>query len=400
MKINISTVKNAMKVLLKMYVLLMVFISTQKYTTLIIVAFCGLMFLCYIALAMVQPKLLVVNKREFVVWTTMIALIGITVFLSDYPATRMIQNTIILFVLYLLQNEKIKFNEKSKHDWFYLVFCLLLGVQLYETISGGGTFKFANFSDRNYVAIIIFLFFLYCRQKKYLGGVILTLVFATITVTRLFFVAIISSLVIDIILKSKIANKISDVRLDEKQVIKLFTALLAFSIMFSWIWVNCFVGENTTAYKVGWNDSSNAIRMNSNLYAFHRINEDKELLWRGYDTQINKALGVDSEFLENHQMYKGYRIVQPHNCYINPLLVHGAVYSVLYFLILSKIFAGHLGKKNAACWGAYLICTLFMHSLLSSFFLCFLILIILEPEQEKSESKLYRMIYLKILKGE
>ena len=93
---------------------------------------------------------------------------------------------------------------------------------------------------------------------------------------------------------------------------------------------NNIVGE----YQSSWNDTSNAIRTRSNIYATSLILTEKELMFYGYDDDIKKVLGVEDE--NTATLYSGYRLVQPHNLILNLLLKHGVIFTIFYVYLLSK----------------------------------------------------------------
>ena len=73
-------------------------------------------------------------------------------------------------------------------------------------------------------------------------------------------------------------------------VLYLLFALMFFSIVtFSWWWSTAVVGGDTVSASLasrGLNDTSNAIRFNSNLYAIEQISKDPLLIFRGYETLL------------------------------------------------------------------------------------------------------------------
>ena len=90
------------------------------------------------------------------------------------------------------------------------------------------------------------------------------------------------------------------------------------------------------------NDTSNAIRFNSNLYAIEQISKDPLLIFRGYDIDIRRVMNIGNPFGDKDTLLAsaslhGYRVVQPHHAVINLLLKHGVLYTIFYFAVFSKL---------------------------------------------------------------
>ena len=143
------------------------------------------------------------------------------------------------------------------------------------------------------------------------------------------------------------------------------------------------MGSSTGEYMTGLNDKSNAIRFNSDWYACSYLSGHPELIFYGYDSDIIDAMNiVQSSDLDGTEsafdgvFYNGYRIVQPHHSVLNLLLKEGVIYSIFYFALLSLAMAPLIRKKNASIWVPYLFACMFMHSLLMTYYLIFLMIVL------------------------
>ena len=116
---------------------------------------------------------------------------------------------------------------------------------------------------------------------------------------------------------------------------------------FSWWWSTAVVGGDTVSASLasrGLNDTSNAIRFNSNLYAIEQISKDPLLIFRGYDIDIRRVMNIGNPFGDKDTLLAsaslhGYRVVQPHHAVINLLLKHGVLYTIFYFAVFSIVIA-------------------------------------------------------------
>ena len=370
---------------LKAYVILMVFIIPQNQTGLIMWASILIPLCLYWLYILIKNGQIKINKKYFMIWTLLIVVVIFDVLLSEYSTSKLLQNTLQLFVLALIASEKKETNPKTRIDVFYIIMTVFLIYNIILTYKSNTVLRFTNFADTNYASVIVFLYFLYSIKKGYKSGIIIALVYLLINFSRLYIIGLIAFIIFAVISKTPIIKKAEDKEFSTKTVFGIFCTMIAFTYALSYFWMGVVVGSSTTKYKASLNDTSNAIRMNANIYSIKVIKNDMNLLWRGYDSDIKSALGLDDDLIENHKTYSGFRIVQPHNSYINPFLTYGILYTVMYLMVLSFIFAKLISYKNIKIWGPYFIMCLFMHSLLTTFFLVFFVLVLKSDTKDKKK---------------
>lgn len=181
-------------------------------------------------------------------------------------------------------------------------------------------------------------------------------------------------------------------------VFGLFVLMFLAIAAFSFWWSNSVVGAGTTSYQVGMNDSSNAVRFNSDWYAIQHLFENPFLLLFGYDNDIISAMHIiqsselnGTETALTGTFYNGFRIVQPHHVILNMLLKEGVLFTIGYYSVLACIFSRFFNRHNAAYWVPYLFGCMFMHSLLVSYYLVFLLVVLSRAltAESRSLSKLF-----------
>lgn len=379
--INNLTIKNIYLTILKIFVVVMIVAETNKKTTYIIWGTVIVLLLLYFLFEFIMKKKKTISTKHFLIWFSMFLIVGIDILFSEYSSIKTVQFTMQLFVLFLCcKNYDNESSSNSNVDWFYVIMSLYLLLNIYNSYLNNNFLTFINFADKNYTSILIYLYFLYCLSKKYKIGIVISLMFLIVNDSRLYILMLVVSFLCILYYKYFLKND-KIIYYKSKCVFKIFLSFLVISFALSFFWVNFIVGDNTKNYKESLNDTSNAIRMNSNLYFFKIIAQDKNLIWRGYDSDIIVALGLSSDDAVNSSKYGGYRIVQPHNSFINPFLTHGLIYTIIYFIILSYLLGNLINNKNIHIWLPYFIGCIFMHTLLSSIYLIFLTIILVESNK-------------------
>lgn len=376
-------VSSIMLSFLKIYIVLLIFVVPESLTMLILTIFTLFPISIYILFKVLREKTIKFHKWYFIVWILLIFVVIMNCIISEYHVIKLIQNTIQLFALSLLVSVNYQYKNKKKLDIFYIIMTIMLGCYIISAYLNGQSLVFTNFADRNYASMIVLLYFLYSVENKYKIGFVLSIFYLFASNTRLYIISMIFCFIFWVIKKIIIKNTKVSFKFNVKNIFSLICFMIFFTYLFSYFWVNFVVGESTTSYKLSLNDTSNAIRMNSNLYSLITLKNDKKLLYRGYDTDIKNAMGVGSDLLEEHKEYNGMRIVQPHNSFINPFLTYGVIYTILYFVILSYILSKLIDISNLEIWASYFVSSLFMHSLLTTFFLVYFIIVLKSKKCQK-----------------
>lgn len=277
---------------------------------------------------------------------------------------------------------------------FYVVVSLVV---LFEVVSNIGV-PWATYVheayDKNYFGIILYLFFCWCWATGRKIGIALALGAAAVIGSRNYIIMLCLFAVLTIMSnrsRRRAAAGSQNPFLKPRTIFCVFLTMFLGTLAFSFWWSGNMVGTGTAAYGASMNDSSNAVRFNSNVYAVIHAASNPELLLYGYDDDIIDAMdiiqsseldGTESEL--DGTFYNGYRIVQPHNVFLNLILREGVLYTLGYFVCLSIVFSRYFRRDNAAYWLPYLFGCLFMHSLLSSYYLLFFVLILKRSDFSRS----------------
>ena len=274
-------------------------------------------------------------------------------------------------------------------------------VIIFETVKNYGVYGASYVSgayDKNYFGIIVFLYFTWCWATNRKFGVLVSLFVAATIGSRNFIIMIALFFLLDLIslfLRFH-SGSISDPKSGRLSPICVFAIFLSMFILitaFSFWWSDNMVGVGTTSYKGSMNDSSNAIRFNSDKYAIEHLLSNPSLFLFGYDNDIINAMGIieaaslnGTETALDGTFFNGFRIVQPHNVILNLLLKEGVLFTAAYFGLLSFIFATYFRSDNSAYWVPYLFGCMFMHSLLCNYYLIFLLTVLARSQSSESLS--------------
>lgn len=329
-----------------------------------------------------KPLLLLILLLGFVILAIAI--------LSPWSKTILISSTAFLLLAVLLFSSGFELPKKRflAESIFYVCVSSVLVFEVLANIGVTGAMYINDAYDKNYLGIILFLYFAWCWYTSRRIGIVIAVSSAALIGSRNYIIMILLFFILWFIQEHFIARdtlfpRAATKKLGSKQVFGIFILMFLAIIFFSFWWSDNMVGTNTTSYGVSMNDSSNAIRFNSDKYAIQHIMDNSELLLYGYDNDIIEAMNViqvsslnGTETAFDGTFYNGYRIVQPHNVILNMFLKEGVLYTLLYFAILSYVFAPYFRKDNIACWMPYLFGCMFMHSLLINYYLIFFLLVL------------------------
>jgi hypothetical protein len=138
--------------------------------------------------------------------------------------------------------------------------------------------------------------------------------------------------------------------------------------VFSIFWTTNVVGEKTMQYKQAFNDSSNAIRMFSNVYCINHMLDNAQFILYGYDEDVFEELGISkSEYSMDKTYYINdkYRLVQPHEEVINTLLKEGLLFTLSYYWIVCRILSNvrwnriNISALISYFWGSLVLAAAF-----------------------------------------
>lgn len=376
------------------FLLITVFLLPSSLKSISSVVFAALLF---IMLLIQKPKSLLLTRfpTGLVVSLLVVAFAVILSFaFSPWPKGTVLTVALFLLLSAFLFGGGLELPSDSMlfERVFYIV---ILAVVVYSVVSGIGkpsAMYIQDAYDKNYFGIILFLFFAWCWSTKRKIGVLVCVASALILGSRNYAIMILLFFAFTFLeyrhLRRAAIRTNSEYEKEKRglypsAIVFIFTIMLVVITVFSFWWSDSVVGSSTTAYKEGFNDSSNAIRFNSDKYALEYLFAHPELFGYGYDSEIIEAMGIiDASELNGTEtaltgtFYNGYRIVQPHHVILNMLLKEGVLFTAAYYIALSYIFSRHLRRSNAAIWVPYFFGCMFMHSLLVNYYLVFLLLVL------------------------
>lgn len=346
-------------------------------------------------------KLTSVVVPRSLVFCSLILLFGVlaSICLSPYSKSLIVVYVSFLLLSLLVFSDNLKLSSRNLpiESLFYFIVLLVI---IYEVISNYGmkSVMYINGAyDKNYLGIILFLFFTWCWTTGRKTGVLVCMLASAIIGSRNYVISLFLFVALEVWRVKRWDTNSS--RFSEKNFIRpitffsIFMAMLICIVLFSYWWSGSIVGSSTAAYQSGINDSSNAVRFNSDWYAFQYLLKKPSLLLYGFDNDIIRAMhiiqsselnGTESALVGT--FFNGYRIVQPHHVVLNMLLKEGCLFTVGYYAVLSCVFSRFLNRRNVAYWAPYLFACMFMHSLLTGYYLVFFLAVLSRSETTKTAS--------------
>ena len=346
-------------------------------------------------------KVVSVKLTPGLLWSLLILATAIIVSIALSPYSKSLMLTYVAFLLLtlLIFSEKLEMPCESfrTESIFYAV---VLCIAVYEVVAhiGVNSPMYINGSyDKNYLGILLFLFFSWCWTTGRKLGVLACVAAAALIGSRNYVIMLGIFLLIEFVrMKRYVSSEgrdCEDAPMRSVVVFSLFVLMFVSIIAFSFWWSSSVVGHGTTAYQAGMNDSSNAVRFNSDWYAVQHLIKNPSLLLFGYDNDIIGAMHIIQSFELNGTetalsgtFYNGFRIVQPHHVILNMLLKEGVLFTIGYYAVLACVFSRFFSKRNAAVWVPYLFGCMFMHSLLVNYYLVFFIAVLTRAASTESKS--------------
>ena len=356
---------------------------------------CILMFLLYIFSISGKWKFdLQINNKKIFELISFCTIIIFQIIDADYSLYYTIKTIILLFVFkYFFTNYNtlnLSFLFVRLIYFFYSLFTILI---LYNMIFNSyfiqSDMVFSSCDDKNYTAVLMFLYFAFCLHFRFFIGILLSTVFFVFFNSSRSSILLIATFFFCMAFKEQIFYSLKNFKLDK--FLKIFSLMTLCIIGFSYYWVSNVSVNNLQAYRQGLNDGSNKMRFTANIYAIDMVKKDNDLFYRGYGFDIRKVMGVDEEDYSKHTRINGVRLVQPHNSIINVLIRLGIVPGILYFIILASTIDLLYKKWTIEFIFPYLLNSMFMHSLLDGFMLGIWIIIIclvyIEGNNKQNESR-------------
>lgn len=390
MKNTLSLIVEAIeKSNIKLFILLSVFLLGRKYLNLLSIIFVLISLACVVITAVLNERNAKISSHILISFFVFLAILLIVVLNSQYS----LENTIIsaaFLILAIWQFRKDSENtlfSSPKRDWFYAIILLWLTFFWIKTwLTGILTSEFFYLPstwDKNYTGVVVFIFFCYCKKRGYILGKIVSLLYTVTLRSRMLLLAIVFIYLINIVNTLGNKSKFIHWAMEKISCFKtgmIFCTILILTIvtvLFSYFMVEYVPISNISQYQQSLNDKSNAIRVRANVYAVEQIMHDKNIFIRGYDNDIKQVLGVETE--NTAVMYKGFRLVQPHNLVLNMCLKNGVLFTLIYIILLSKLLSFWWCKENLPYLLPYLLMCMMVHSLMSTTYLYALLFMLACP---------------------
>lgn len=300
---------------------------------------------------------------------------------SPYSKEELVKFCLLLIDAYILVGIMGAVEFKPATKLFYwacsVVIVFTFGVYLVEpsffsNVEGAyqGLFYspiFFGVPDNNDTAVVMFLLVCLAFKKGWKLGIALGFIYPFLYFGRQYIMMalIVLAVVIVYFIRMRITSAGgSELTLPPRAFYVAFACSTLALILLAYFWVFFVAGNGTSAYKESLNDSSNAIRMNSNVYCFERMINNPEFLIYGYDDDVFDELGISSTDYSpeaNYLVNGVYRLVQPHEEVLNMVLKEGLLFSVSYYATISQLLCIiPWGAKSRAILVAYFIGSLFL----------------------------------------
>lgn len=272
-------------------------------------------------------------------------------------------------------------NEKKKIDFIYVITCIYLTYFLILSFINGtllaknNSFFLLSMQDKNLSGVIIFLYMCFCYNKKYKFGVILCIIYTIFLNSRMTQMASLLFFGVEYLRNKSMFSKILKFKLFSSMGSKniYFLIILSQIIMIGFSYYSAYniPISQISKYQESLMDGSNAIRVRANVYAFETIKNDAKFIYRGYDSEIKNQLGVSD--INNSTQFMGFRLVQPHNLFLNLALRYGLIYTFIYLMYISHLVSIYWNNKTFSCLLAYIFMNMTLHYLFSNGYLIFLL---------------------------
>lgn len=367
----------------KFYIFLFFFVVPTKYNNYVTI---GFLILSLIILGLRGSFRVKITTRIFVFYVIVLALVVNAFLLSPYSAINTVLSFLYLFICNVCYNKDLHMQkEKGKvgktrdnhFDWFYWFVLGSIVIHLVLYIAKGDNlsrfFIDSGDVDTNTFATVIFIFYSYCFAKGYKFWI-------PVAIATVFFMRdsrqclLMAFLFVVILVIKKITkrqkNKTLVIRPSSNyRVFQLLLLASIFTVLFSLFWVNVISNNFVVEYHESLNDNSNAVRFRANLYVLQAIKDNPELLFYGYDNSIRSVLGdTDVEFFTR---YMGYRLVQSHNSVLNMLIKNGVIFTIFYYLLISRMFKDLFVRQYCEYWVPYLAGSMFLQDFFKTDYLLF-----------------------------
>ena len=326
-----------------------------------------------------------ITKKTLTIPIILILFIFIQIIFGEFGFFDIFKNSVFAIIACLIFENNIFDNnnhdEKKKIDFIYVITCIyLIYFLILSFISGtllakNNSFFLLSMQDKNLSGVIIFLYMCFCYNKKYKLGVILCIIYTIFLNSRMTQIASLLFFGVEYLRNKSMFSKVLKLKLfssmESKNIYFLIILSQIIMIGFSYYSTYNIPISQISKYQESLMDGSNAIRVRANVYAFETIKNDAKFIYRGYDSEIKNQLGVSD--INNSTQFMGFRLVQPHNLFLNLALRYGLIYTFIYLMYISHLVSIYWNNKTFSCLLAYIFMNMTLHYLFSNGYLIFLL---------------------------
>jgi putative membrane protein len=326
-----------------------------------------------------------ITKKTLTIPIILILFIFIQIIFGEFGFFDIFKNSVFAIIACLIFENNIFDNnnhdEKKKIDFIYVITCIyLIYFLILSFISGtllakNNSFFLLSMQDKNLSGVIIFLYMCFCYNKKYKLGVILCIIYTIFLNSRMTQIASLLFFGVEYLRNKLMFSKVLKLKLfssmESKNIYFLIILSQIIMIGFSYYSTYNIPISQISKYQESLMDGSNAIRVRANVYAFETIKNDVKFIYRGYDSEIKNQLGVSD--INNSTQFMGFRLVQPHNLFLNLALRYGLIYTFIYLMYISHLVSIYWNNKTFSCLLAYIFMNMTLHYLFSNGYLIFLL---------------------------
>lgn len=354
-----------MGLLFEVFLILRLFLLPVQYVNYLTIGFAIISVLLFIMVA-IRKKINVFNDAK-IKWLVALTLVyGFIVVFSPHSFiyTSEVFATSLCAYIWIYY-----FDYKGASKFFRTIAFVSTIIQMGLCIIQGEVFSLLSVSEKSITSCVVFL--MLCIEYKhrnywamllYALGLVLSSFGSEFISNR---TALLLLIVFAIVLVVQFFRKTEPKNLwiVQKSYRYFILSVIAIFII-SFVWCAYAVAHGVSSYHGGLMDSSNFIRMNSNLYVLGQLHQDPLLLLFGYDTDIYEImkLGVGAGF----QYFNGLRVVQAHHSVLDVFQRCGLLFTIVYFMFIGKLIDdSKVAYKNDILLPIFAI-SMIMHSYLQN----------------------------------
>lgn len=232
------------------------------------------------------------------------------------------------------------FRFRGVSSWFRIVALISTVIQMGMCMVNGTVFYLSSVMEKSFTSCIVFLMMcIEFKKKRYLSMIIYTIgllwsSFGSSYISNRTSILLIVVFAIVVIYQAIGNREPHNLWIVDKSGRYFIISVIAIFVI-SFVWCGFAVKYGVSRYHGGLMDTSNYIRMNSNLYVLGQLRSDPSLLLFGYDTDIYDVmkLGVGA----GYEYFNGLRVVQAHHSVLDVFQRCGLLFTIVYFMFIALL---------------------------------------------------------------